>query len=72
MGMTGGKESNLEKIAVKLDRDKERIPPRKSWAALKPRARSWERAVEYHPELVRKAIAYSLKMAAKILPTKFW
>jgi hypothetical protein len=55
--------SNLEKIARELK--KRKIAPAKSWEKRDRPARSWIRALEYYPDLVRKALAYSLKMAAK-------
>ena len=57
--------SNLEEIAVALDRDKVGTPPPKIWADRNPPALRWERAVEYYPELVRKALAYSLDMNSR-------
>ena len=60
------KESNLEKIVEGLDKDKGRTPPLKKWASRKPRATSWTRAFQNNPELVRKALAYSLRMAARV------
>lgn len=58
-------QSNLDKIAVALDQDKDRTPPSKKWAALKPAARSWKRAVELHQERVYKSIAHSLYMVSR-------
>ena len=61
-------ESNLEKIVEELDRNKDKTPPRKSWATPNTKrvaARSWGRMVRIDANMVRKAIAPSLKMAAK-------
>ena len=61
-------QSNPKNIAAELDRNKARTPPKNEWASRKPHARSWTRAVDNYPELVRKTIAYSLKMVARNLP----
>ncbi len=58
-------EDNLERIAAQLDRDKKNTPPKKAWVTRTPLARSWKRAVENYPDVVRKAITYSLKMAQR-------
>jgi hypothetical protein len=55
--------SNLEQIATELDTGKIATPP--GWARRERHAKSWTRATEYYPDLVRKALAYSLKMDAK-------
>ena len=56
-------EEHLEHIALTLD--KRKIPSLQNWAMRGRAARSWLRAVEYYPYLVRKAFTYSLKMASK-------
>lgn len=58
-------EDNLERITKRLDGDKVRTPPSKKWAALKPPARSWERAVGLYRERVSKSIAHSLYMVSR-------
>jgi hypothetical protein len=55
--------SNLEQIAEKLDSLKINPPPK--WAMRHPPARSWSRALGHYPDVVRKALDYALKMAAK-------
>jgi hypothetical protein len=62
-GSKWAEPSNLEAIAKVLA--KNNIPPVEKWAKRSPPIRSWPRAVQFHPELVRKALAYSLKVAAK-------
>lgn len=59
---------NLERIAKELKMRK--IPPLKSWGKRERPAQSWTRAVEYYPDVVRKALEYSLKMAARDIPEK--
>ncbi len=54
---------NLEKICKLLDN--ENLPPSKVWANWKPSARSWARALSYHPDRVIKAIEHRLKLAGK-------
>ena len=54
---------NLEKIVAQLDREK--VPPSKSWTRRTPPARSWEKAHLSHPDVVVKAIEYSLEMAER-------
>lgn len=61
-------QDNLEKISDALNKRKRDIPPPASWAKRERPAKSWTRAVEYYPDVVRKVIAYSLKMAAKDIP----
>ena len=60
--------SNLEQIAEKLD--KRKIPALQTWEKRDRVARTWSRAVEFYPDLVRKALEYSLKIAAKDIPEK--
>ena len=55
--------SVLEQIANELDKLKISTSP--AWARRERRARTWKRAVEYYPDVVRKALDYSLEMAAK-------
>jgi hypothetical protein len=57
------KEKNLSQIARQLDTDG--VPTRNSWKQRKPPARSWRRALLNYPELVIKAIGYSLRMAQR-------
>lgn len=64
LGANWKDSSNLEKIVKELD--KRRIPSLPVWANRRPPARTWRRAVDHYPNLVRKAIEYSLKMARKI------
>jgi hypothetical protein len=61
-------KEHLEQIAGKLG--KRNLPPLAAWANRNPPARSWRRAVEYYPELVVKALEYSLEMAAKDIAGK--
>jgi hypothetical protein len=61
-------KKRLEQIVRKLDKSK--LPPSTAWAKRNPPARSWERAWLHHPDVVLKAIEYSLKMAAKNIPEK--
>jgi len=57
-------ENILHTIATELDRLK--IPISSAWKKWKPAApNTWERAVEYGSDKVRKTIAYSLKMAQR-------
>ncbi len=60
--------SNLKKITEKMV--KQHIPPSQAWVKRRPPARSWRRALEFHPDAVRKALEYSLEMAAKDNPEK--
>jgi len=60
--------SNLEQIAEKMDRRK--LPALGAWAKRERRARTWKRAVEFYPDVVRKALEYSLEMAPKDIPEK--
>jgi hypothetical protein len=53
----------LERIAEEMD--KKKIPALPRWAKKHPAARTWTRAAQRYPELVRKALAYSLKMVEK-------
>jgi hypothetical protein len=57
-------QSNLEEIATRLDDAK--VPASPAWARRKPPAQSWRRAFRQYPGLVIKAIAYHLKMAARV------
>jgi hypothetical protein len=59
-------ESSLDKIAAELDRNKARTPPPNAWANRTPPAKSWKRAITNYPVLVKHAISYSLKMAARV------
>jgi hypothetical protein len=54
-------EHRLDEIAQILD--EREIPPSPEWTAKKQtrKARTWSRAVEYHPERVIKAIGRSIK-----------
>jgi hypothetical protein len=58
-------KKRLEQIAGRLDKRTRDLPPPAIWATRNPPARSWKRAVEYYLAVVRKALDYSLKMAAK-------
>jgi len=59
-------ESNLDKIAAKLDRKNAKTPPPLTWTTRNRPAHSWGRAVQNFRELVIKKISYSLKMAARV------
>lgn len=56
-------KKHLEQIAGKLD--KRNLSPPVAWAKRNPPARSWKRAVEQYPDVLLKALAYSLKMTAR-------
>jgi hypothetical protein len=56
-------KKHLEQIAGKLD--KRNLPPPVIWAKRNPPARSWKRAVAQYPDVLLKALAYSLKMTAR-------
>ena len=56
-------EDNLFEICQELDQRSVPIP--KTWPTLKDRpARSWQRALEYHKDLVKKAIRYHCEAAS--------
>jgi len=61
-------KEHLEQIAGKLG--KRKLPSLAAWTKRSPSARSWRQAVEYYPELVVKALEYSLEMAAKDIAGK--
>ena len=63
-GENWASEDKLSEICELLDR--EGVPIPKTWPTLRDRpARSWTRALEYHPDLVKKAIRYHCHTAVR-------
>ena len=63
-GQAWKQERNLQEIARRLDQ--EHVGVRKSWTELEPQAvRSWKRAATSKPDLVIKAIDYSLSVVSR-------
>lgn len=56
-------EASLREIVRELDRQK--VPVSKAWKRWDEAPQNWKQALKIHPDRVRKAITYSLKMAAR-------